>query len=166
MPSIDENEPLFVISVAAELATMHPQTLRQYDRLGLVVPQRTRGKSRRYSLRDVAMLREIQRLSGEGITLEGIRRIVALDNEVTALRERVRELESALAEEMLQRPGRRVFAAGGGGEVVSFSGFPRMRHRAEVVVWSPYSHRAVIPVNEVARDDESALLIDDPGAES
>lgn len=137
MPSVDENAPLFVISVAAELAGMHPQTLRQYDRLGLVVPQRTGGKSRRYSLRDVAMLLEIQRLSGEGVNLEGIRRIVALDNEVASLRTRVRELESALAEEMLNRPGRRVFAAGEGGEVVSLSGVPRVRRRAEVVVWRP-----------------------------
>lgn len=137
MPTVDENAPIFDISVAAQLAGMHPQTLRQYDRLGLVVPRRTHGKSRRYSLRDVAMLHEIQRLSGEGVNLEGIRRIVALDNEVAALRSRVHELETALADEMLNRPGRRVFAAAEGGEVVSLSGLPRVRRRAEVVVWRP-----------------------------
>lgn len=137
MSPVNENAPLFVISVAAELAGMHPQTLRQYDRLGLVVPQRTNGKSRRYSLRDVEMLHEIQRLSTEGVNLEGIRRIVALDNEVADLRARVHALKSALAEEMLNRPGRRVFAAGGGGEVISLSGVPRVRRRAEVVVWRP-----------------------------
>ena len=63
--SMNETSPLFVISVAAELAGMHPQTLRQYDRLGLVSPTRTAGKSRRYSMRDVAQLREIAQLSSE-----------------------------------------------------------------------------------------------------
>ena len=137
MPDVDENAPIFVISVAAELAGMHPQTLRQYDRMGLVVPQRTHGHSRRYSLRDVAMLHEIQRLSNEGVNLEGIRRIVALDNQVQQLRAKVRDLESALADEMLRRPGRRVFAAGEGGEVVSLLGTSRIRRRAEVVLWHP-----------------------------
>ena len=70
---VDGESPLFVISVAAELAGMHPQTLRQYDRMGLVSPKRTAGKSRRYSMRDVAQLREIQQLSSEGVSLEGIR---------------------------------------------------------------------------------------------
>ena len=64
---MDENSPVFVISTAAELAGMHPQTLRQYDRIGLVSPGRTLGKSRRYSMRDVAKLREIAQLSSEGV---------------------------------------------------------------------------------------------------
>ena len=72
------DEPLYVISVAAELAGMHPQTLRQYDRMGLVVPQRQGGRQRRYSRQDVDRLRTIQQLSREGVSLEGIRRIVAL----------------------------------------------------------------------------------------
>lgn len=85
MPAHDD-APMFVISVAAELAGMHPQTLRQYDRLGLVSPQRTRGRGRRYSLRDVARLREVQRLSqDEGINLQGIKRILALHSEVERL---------------------------------------------------------------------------------
>jgi MerR family transcriptional regulator/heat shock protein HspR len=67
MTELDENTPLFVISVAAELALMHPQTLRQYDRLGLVSPSRTVGQSRRYTMRNVAQLREIARLSTEGV---------------------------------------------------------------------------------------------------
>src|SRR5690606_14131607 len=96
---MDENSPLFAIAVAAELASMHPQTLRQYDRLGLVVPQRTAGQSRRYSMRDVAQLREIGRLSAEGLNLTGIRRILELENQVAGLEARVRELESALADE-------------------------------------------------------------------
>src|SRR4051812_13439145 len=94
--------PLFPIAVAAELAGMHPQTLRQYDRIGLVSPGRTAGKSRRYSMRDVAQLREVARLGSEGVSLEGIRRILELENEVTGLRSRVRELESALADELLR----------------------------------------------------------------
>lgn len=135
---MDEKSPVFVISVAAELAEMHPQTLRQYDRLGLVCPRRTAGKSRRYSMRDVAQLREIARLSGEGVSLEGIRRVLDLENEVTSLRSRVRQLESALADEMLHRPGRRVFAAGSeGGDVISLRAGTRMERRNAVVVWRP-----------------------------
>ncbi|GAA4046153.1 MULTISPECIES: heat shock protein transcriptional repressor HspR [Agromyces] len=134
---VDGESPLFVISVAAELAGMHPQTLRQYDRMGLVSPKRTAGKSRRYSMRDVAQLREIQQLSSEGVSLEGIRRILGLENEVTDLRQRVRELERALADEMLNRPGRRVFAAGAHGEVVSLKAGTRVRRENAVVVWRP-----------------------------
>jgi MerR family transcriptional regulator/heat shock protein HspR len=134
---VDGESPLFVISVAAELAGMHPQTLRQYDRMGLVSPKRTAGKSRRYSMRDVAQLREIQQLSSEGVSLEGIRRVLGLENEVTELRARVRELERALADEMLNRPGRRVFAAGSEGEVVSLRAGTRVRRENAVVVWRP-----------------------------
>jgi MerR family transcriptional regulator/heat shock protein HspR len=129
--------PLFVISVAAELAGMHPQTLRQYDRLGLVSPTRTAGKSRRYSMRDVMQLREIAHLSSEGVSLEGIRRVLGLEDEVSILRQRVRELETALADEMLNRPGRRVFAAGTEGEVVSLRAGTRVRRENAVVVWRP-----------------------------
>lgn len=134
---MDESTPLFAIAVAAELAGMHPQTLRQYDRMGLVVPGRTAGKSRRYSMRDVVQLREIARLSAEGLNLEGIRRILELENQVTALTERVRELETALADELLARPGRRVFAAGAEGEVVSLRAGTRVRKQNQVVVWRP-----------------------------
>jgi MerR family transcriptional regulator/heat shock protein HspR len=116
---------------------MHPQTLRQYDRLGLVSPRRTAGKSRRYSLREVAQLREVQRLSGEGVSLEGIRRILELENEVVALRGRVRELESALATELLNRPGSRVFASTADGDVVPLRHGMRTTRRNELVVWSP-----------------------------
>lgn len=84
---VRDDEPLYVISVAAEMAGMHPQTLRQYDRLGLVSPRRTGGGGRRYSLRDVEQLREVQRLSQEeGVNLLGIKRILALEAEVEDLR--------------------------------------------------------------------------------
>jgi len=92
-----EDAPVFVISVAAELAGMHPQTLRQYDRLGLVTPGRTIGGGRRYSARDVALLREVQRLSqDEGVNLAGIKRIIELESHVDALQQRVAELTDEL----------------------------------------------------------------------
>jgi MerR family transcriptional regulator/heat shock protein HspR len=89
----DDDTPLFVISVAAELSGLHPQTLRAYDRLGLVSPGRTAGHGRRYSSRDIARLHEVQRLSQEeGINLAGIKRIMDLENQVAALQQRVAEL--------------------------------------------------------------------------
>ena len=88
----------FLISVAAELAGMHAQTLRTYDRLGLVSPQRSAGGGRRYSERDVELLREIQRLSqDEGVNLAGIKRIIDLTNQVQALQSRVTELVEELS---------------------------------------------------------------------
>jgi MerR family transcriptional regulator/heat shock protein HspR len=137
MTAIDEDSPIFAIAVAAELAGMHPQTLRQYDRLGLVSPTRTAGRSRRYSMRDVVQLREIAQLGAEGLNLEGIRRILRLENEVLALRSRVRELESALADELLSRPGRRVFAAGAEGDVVSIKAGTRVQKANQLVLWRP-----------------------------
>jgi MerR family transcriptional regulator, heat shock protein HspR len=97
-PGADEDTPVFVISVAAQLAGMHAQTLRGYDRMGLVSPGRTSGGGRRYSMRDIAVLREVQRLSQEqGVNLAGIKRIIELENETTALRARVAELTEELA---------------------------------------------------------------------
>jgi MerR family transcriptional regulator/heat shock protein HspR len=137
---MDENSPLFAIAVAAELAAMHPQTLRQYDRLGLVSPRRTAGRSRRYSMRDVAQLREVARLGAEGVSLEGIRRILELENSVSELRERVRELESALADALLNRPGRRVFAAGESGDVTPLRAGTRAQRNTQLVIWRPLHH--------------------------
>ena len=76
---VDDETGLYVISVASELSGLHPQTLRQYDRLGLVSPNRTEGRNRRYSLRDIASLRMVQRLVGEGINHAGIKRIIELE---------------------------------------------------------------------------------------
>ena len=139
---MDLDTPVFAIAAAAELAGMHPQTLRQYDRLGLVSPTRTAGHSRRYSMRDVAQLREIAALSAEGLNLEGIRRILQLENQVSALTDRVRDLEHALAEELLARPGRRVFAAGSAGDVVSLRAGSRAEKANQVVVWRPLRRSA------------------------
>ncbi|MFI8565694.1 heat shock protein transcriptional repressor HspR [Rhodococcus sp. NPDC078407] len=94
----DPDAQIFVISVAAQLAGMHAQTLRTYDRLGLVIPHRTTGGGRRYSARDVALLREVQRLSqDEGVNLAGIKRIIELTNQVEALQSRISELAQELA---------------------------------------------------------------------
>lgn len=134
---MDQHSPLFAIAVAAELSGMHPQTLRQYDRMGLVSPRRTAGQSRRYSMRDVSQLREIARLSSEGVSLEGIRRVLELENQVVELAHRVRELESALADELLNRPGRRVFAADEAGDVISLRAGTRVRRSNQLVVWRP-----------------------------
>jgi MerR family transcriptional regulator/heat shock protein HspR len=88
----------FLISVAAELAGMHAQTLRTYDRLGLVSPERSAGGGRRYSERDVELLREIQRLSqDDGVNLAGIKRIIELTNQVEALQSRIEEIGAELA---------------------------------------------------------------------
>ncbi|MBT1001400.1 MerR family transcriptional regulator [Paenarthrobacter sp. DKR-5] len=140
--ALDANAPLFVISVAAELAEMHPQTLRQYDRLGLVSPSRAPGRSRRYSQRDVDMLREVQRLSQEGVSLEGIKRILELENQVDALRSRVRELGEEVvalrAQQAAQRGDSRVFAAGLAGDVVSLARGQRPRPRSQaLMIWKP-----------------------------
>ena len=74
-----DDAAVYVISVAAEISGLHPQTLRQYDKLGLVSPSRTEGRNRRYSLRDIALLRAVQKLVGEGINHAGIRRIIELE---------------------------------------------------------------------------------------
>ncbi len=92
----DPDAPVFVISVAAELSGMHPQTLRGYDRLGLVSPGRTGGGGRRYSVRDIELLRTVTRLTSAGIGIEGVRRILSLESQVLALQSRVMELEADL----------------------------------------------------------------------
>ncbi|MDO4244023.1 MAG: MerR family transcriptional regulator [Actinomyces sp.] len=122
------DRPVYVISVAAELAGMHPQTLRQYDRLGLVVPARTAGRGRRYSHRDVERLRRIQDLSHEGINLEGIHRILSLERRLEELEGENRALRAR------QAAVARVFAAAADGEVQVVSGRgprPARRERAE-----------------------------------
>ena len=114
---MDENErALYIISVAAELAGVHPQTLRIYERKGLIEPKRTEGRSRRYSDRDIALLLHIQELTNEGVGLAGVKRILELEaaleaaeGEIERLREQVRRVrrEVAEAEERVHRKYRR-----------------------------------------------------------
>lgn len=135
--ALESDRPVFVISVAAELAGMHPQTLRQYDRLGLVQPQRAPGRARRYSERDVQKLQEIQELSQSGVSLEGIKRIMQLENQVEALRDRMSELqaENEALRNRLQ-DGSRVFAAGTSGGAVHLARGkrPAARQASQAVV--------------------------------
>ena len=137
----DDTTPVFVISVAARLAGMHPQTLRQYDRLGLVSPDRTAGRTRRYSNRDVDVLRQVQQLSqDEGINLAGIKRILELENQVAALRHRVAELSAELDRERHRSQAlTRVFAAGAGGDVsvVRPGRRPERAPSGTMVLWRP-----------------------------
>lgn len=116
---IDRDQPIFTISVAANLADMHPQTLRTYDRLGLVVPRRTKGRGRRYSPRDVARLRLIQRLSQEeGINLNGIRLIIDLQSQVDEANEKVEQLTEMVRELAAQAQQQtRIFTAASSGAV-------------------------------------------------
>lgn len=135
MSRMDEDARVFVISVAAELAGMHPQTLRQYDRLGLVSPGRTRGRGRRYSLRDIALLREVQRLSqDEGVNLAGVKRILELEEELTMARRQVEFLRDMLD------PGGRVFTADPAGTVVA-----DRRRPAEAVRTTTVRMRRLLP---------------------
>lgn len=134
---IDEDTPIFAIAVAAELSNMHPQTLRQYDRIGLVVPARTQGGSRRYSTRHVQQLREVARLSSEGMSLPAIARLLTLEQQVHELHRRVSDLERQLTVERQTRPGARVFAAGATGAVVPLRHGVRVRRATDVVLWRP-----------------------------
>ena len=123
VPTWDDRTPIYVISVAAQLAGMHPQTLRQYDRLGLVVPSRASGRGRRFSAYDVARLRYVQHLSQEeGVNLAGIRHILALQSEVEDLRKRVNQLLAEVQRGVgaSRRPAAsRVFSAGPAGDVIA-----------------------------------------------
>ena len=122
----NEEARTFLISVAAELAGMHAQTLRTYDRLGLVSPQRSSGGGRRYSEHDVDLLREVQRLSqNEAVNLAGIKRIIELTNQVEALQRRLAELADEL-EELRGRQRRDVAV---------------MPKSTAVVVWQPRHKR-------------------------
>ena len=93
-----DERALYVISVAAELAGVHPQTLRIYERKGLVEPQRTVGRSRRYSERDIDRLQRIQELTTEGVSLAGVKRIIALEEELECAREEIGRLHGQIAE--------------------------------------------------------------------
>ena len=129
---------ILIISVAARMAGMHPQTLRQYDRLGLVQPGRAGGGGRRYSERDVALLREVQRLSQEdGVNLAGIKRIIDLESQVEALRIRVQEL----LEELQIADSRRIAAEAAVSATYRRDLVPDRRPSSALVVWRPGTNR-------------------------
>jgi MerR family transcriptional regulator/heat shock protein HspR len=130
---MDIDTPAYVISVAAELTGLHPQTLRTYDRIGLVTPGRSVGGGRRYSMRDIETLRRVAELTAAGIGLEGVKRILELEAQVERLSARVAELESALEEAraMVERAG----------EQASFLPELMPRSTQAVVVWQGRSSR-------------------------
>jgi MerR family transcriptional regulator/heat shock protein HspR len=143
-PGTDEDTPVFVISVAAQLSGLHAQTLRSYDRLGLVSPGRASGGGRRYSAREIVLLREVQRLSQEeGVNLAGIKRIIELEHEVDALRARVADLAQQLAE-----ANGHVAAAHAAAEQAAaavHASYRRdlvpVRHETALVIWKPPTRR-------------------------
>jgi len=109
MSDVDKNQPdddagVYVISVAAEISGMHPQTLRHYDKLGLVSPSRTEGRNRRYSLRDIALLRAVQKLVGEGINHVGIKRIIELESAMANMAVEVAQLRIEVNALLEQNP--------------------------------------------------------------
>lgn len=137
-----DDTPVYVISVAAQLSGLHPQTLRTYDRMGLVSPGRSTGRGRRYSMRDVLALREVQRLSqNEGVNLSGIKRILELNDDLDRSRRLIAELRSELVQLRVELESTRSVAArladllrrgrGGPGVVVP------VRSTARVAVWEP-----------------------------
>ncbi|KOU02478.1 MULTISPECIES: heat shock protein transcriptional repressor HspR [Streptomyces] len=136
---LTEDTPVYVISVAAQLSGLHPQTLRQYDRLGLVSPDRTPGRGRRYSARDIELLRQVQQLSqDEGINLAGIKRIIELENQVAALQARAAELAAALdgaATAMRQREA--AVHASYRRDLVPYQ---EVQQTSALVVWRPKRH--------------------------
>ena len=136
---MSDDTPVYVISVAAQLSGLHPQTLRTYDRMGLVSPGRSTGRGRRYSMRDVLALREVQRLSqDEGVNLSGIKRILELNDDLDRSRRIIAELRSELAQLRVELESTRSVAArladllrhGRGG-----SGIVPVRSSARVAVW-------------------------------
>lgn len=143
----------FVISVAAELAGMHPQTLRQYDRLGLVSPARTKGRGRRYTARDIQRLRDVQRMSKEeGINLAGIHRVLELERRVERLESERDRMRLRLDEVSMRK--NRVFAASSTGEVSPV-------RRGERLSWAPTAMRdeaGLVPVDRWSGPGLSAMV--------
>jgi MerR family transcriptional regulator/heat shock protein HspR len=138
---LSEDTPVYVISVAAQLSGLHPQTLRSYDRLGLVSPGRAAGRGRRYSMRDILVLREVQRLSQEeGVNLSGIKLILDQLRELDQARRLISELHAEIAQLRVELESTRAVAARlaelrrSGGE--NNPGLVPVR-RARVAVWEP-----------------------------
>jgi MerR family transcriptional regulator/heat shock protein HspR len=132
---LTDESPVYVISVAAQLSGLHPQTLRQYDRLGLVSPDRTVGRGRRYSARDIELLRQVQQLSQDGINLAGIKRIIELENQVAVLQTHIAELQAGLegAAVAMQQREQAVHASYRRDLVL----YEDAQHASALVVWRP-----------------------------
>lgn len=149
--SMDPEQPIYVISIAAELAGVHPQTLRVYERKGLVQPQRTAGNSRRYSQRDIELLRRIQELTNEGINLAGVIRILELEQQLDRVRrQHQKALEHVdLLEDQLQQSLETREAA----SIVRFSDVRRVRRAMKTDMIERMSRRRTFPVPPIGGDD-------------
>jgi MerR family transcriptional regulator, heat shock protein HspR len=148
---LSDDTPVYVISVAAQLSGLHPQTLRAYDRLGLVSPGRTPGGGRRYSLRDILILREVQRLSQEeGVNLSGIKRILELESAEQRSRLLLAEMHAELSQLRAELESTRAVAA-------RLAGLLRDRRGGALVpVRDAMPVRAVVPVRDAAPTREIA----------
>ena len=141
---VADDSPVYVISVAAELSGLHPQTLRAYDRLGLVSPGRAPGRGRRYSLRDILILREVQRLSQEeGVNLSGIKRILELENEEHRSRMLLAELHAEIIQLRDELESTRAVAA-------RLAGLLRSRNRSAALVPVGRADSAAVPAGRDA----------------
>ena len=147
---LSDDTPVYVISVAAQLSGLHPQTLRAYDRLGLVRPGRAAGRGRRYSLRDILALREVQRLSKEGVALSAIKRILELEDAEQRSRRLIAELRAEITQLRAELESTRAVAArlaallrsrSKGGALVPV-------HRADAPVTAQETHRVHVVGNE------------------
>ena len=153
----DPQRAVFVISVAAELAGVHPQTLRIYERKGLLRPSRTAGNTRRYSERDIARLQTIQRLTQEGVNLAGVKMIVEMEDQVDRLRRRMERLDRDLqaARRRLSEEIDRARQRQQPGEIVPVSSVRRLRARLDTLSLRAESRsRGPIAVGPSRRDDE------------
>jgi len=171
---LSDDTPVYVISVAAQLAGLHPQTLRYYDRLRLVSPGRASGGGRRYSLRDILALREVQRLSQEdGVNLSGIKRILELEHELVAARARLAEMRAERAQLRMELESTRSVAArlagllrsrGAAAQLVPVRdpGIGGRSPHASPEAESPGRARRALPAAHPARPGEQALSAD-PG---
>ncbi len=164
---VSDDTPVYVISVAAQLAGLHPQTLRAYDRLGLVSPGRSTGRGRRYSLRDVLALREVQRLSQEeGVNLSGIKRILELDEQLRHHQQRLAEASAEVAQLRMELESTRAVAARLAGLLRSRAGSAQLVPVRRQAAASPGGqaagpgqetvHRPAIPLTGRSRDGGEA----------
>lgn len=150
----EQDRPIYVISIAAELAGVHPQTLRVYERKGLVQPKRTSGNSRRYSERDIQLLRRIQELTNEGINLAGVMRILELEQEIDFLRNRVESVtrQASSLEDQLQQ----AIDARDASAIVRFSEVRRVRRAMKSDIVEQFARRRTFPVPPAGGDTSNS----------
>lgn len=147
---IDPDQPIYVISIAAELAGVHPQTLRVYERKGLLAPKRTSGNSRRYSERDIDLLRRIQELTNEGINLAGVMRILELEHQLDRLQ---RRFERSVAQvELLEDQLQQAIGASVPGSMVPLRDIRRIRRAMKSDLLDQATTRRIFPAPPAGND--------------